>query len=82
MINSSIEWAQVEIALSRKASTLTYGADVKKMIGNIQAEITELSRAEVLSRTGHSNLAQEILTKVNNDINLVEEYLLVAALMG
>jgi len=53
---------------------------VIKMINNIGNEVTILSKAEVMVRRGHKNAAAEILTKINDDINLVEEYILVAVL--
>jgi hypothetical protein len=52
------------------------------MIGNIRMEITELSKAEVLARNGRGHLAEELLVKINEDIETVEGFLLVAALLG
>jgi len=82
MIKSSLDWPPIEATLLRKASSLAHGSDVKKMIGNIQAQVTNLSRAEVLVRQGQRHRAEELLVRINNDIELVEEYLLVAALLG
>jgi hypothetical protein len=52
------------------------------MINNIGTEVTLLSKAEVLARRGNKTSAIELLEKINNDIELVEEFILVAALMG
>jgi hypothetical protein len=82
MIQNSLDWPPIEVTLLRKASSLVHGADVKKMIGNIQHQVTELSRAEVLVRQGQKHRADALLIRINNDIELVEEYLLVAALLG
>jgi hypothetical protein len=82
MITNSLEWSRIETSLIHKANKLVYGRDVKKMIGNIKAEIVQLSKAEVEARRGKKHRAAEILFKVNQDIEMVEEYLLVAALMG
>lgn len=82
MIKSSLEWNDLETNLIRKAAGLAYEQDIRRMIGNIRTEVTELSRIEVLGRRGQKHLVEEKLTKVNNDIELVEEYLLVAALLG
>lgn len=82
MIKSSLDWPAIETVLLHKATTLSHGPDVYKMIKNIQTGITELSRAEVLARRGQRHKAEEILAKVNNDIEMVEEYLLMAALLG
>ena len=82
MIKNSLEWSSIETSLIHKANKLVYGRDVKRMIENIKAEISELSKAEVEARRGKKHRHAELLAKVNQDIELVEEYLLVAALMG
>ena len=81
-IKSSLDWNSVESRLLHKCTGLTYEWDVRRMIGNINAEVSNLSKAEVEARRGRKQLAEELLTKVNNDIELVEEYLLMAALLG
>jgi len=82
MIKTSLDWSRYETNLLHKASNLVHGKDVRKMIENIRIEVTKLSKAEVESRRNKSHLAEELLTKVNQDIEMVEEYLLVAALLG
>lgn len=82
MIYTSLDWPPIEASLLRKAASLVYSADVKKMISNIQSEITELSRAEVLVRQGKKHHADSLLVQINADIELVEEYLLIATLLG
>jgi hypothetical protein len=52
------------------------------MIDNIGVEVTALSKAEVLARRGSKHVAEEILLKINTDIEMVEEFILVAALIG
>jgi len=59
-----------------------YARDLRAMIKNIQIDVTALSKAEVEMRRNHSNNVKELLTKINDDIDLVEGYVLVAALMG
>lgn len=81
-IKNSLEWNAVESILYQRAHTLKHGDDVIKMIGNIRIEITELSKAEVLGRQGQRHLVEDKLAKVNSDIEVVEEFLLVAALLG
>ena len=81
-IKSSLDWNSVESRLLHTCTGLTYEWDVRRMIGNINAEVSNLSKAEVEARRGKKQLAEELLTKVNNDIELVEEYLLMAALLG
>lgn len=82
MIASSLDWPAYETALLQKTVGLIYEHEIKRMIKNIQLEVTELSKAEVLVRQGRRHSAESILAKVNNDIELVKEYLLVAALLG
>lgn len=81
-IKSSIEWNNVELTLDSKCRNLTYCDEVRKMIKNITMEVTELSKAEVYARRGKRRPAIELLNKINKDIEMIEEYLLVAALMG
>jgi 16S rRNA U516 pseudouridylate synthase RsuA-like enzyme len=81
-IKSSLDWAAISTALTQKTVNLEYGREVRKMIDNIGKEVTELSRAEVNMRQGNSRKALELLDKINCDIEMAEEYLLVAALIG
>jgi hypothetical protein len=82
MIKSSLDWPPHEATLLRKTAGLVHEQEIRKMIKNIQLEVTELSKAEVLIRQGQKHRTDALLVKVNNDIELVEEYLLVAALLG
>ena len=86
MIRNSLEWASVESSLRHQANTKIDTHDnryqVCRMIDNIGVEITLLSKAEVLARRGSAGHASELLQKINEDIELVEEFILVAVLMG
>lgn len=82
MIKTSLDWSSYEINLLSKTQKLSHGKEVRKMIENIGKEVTQLSRAEVELRHGKKHATDEILIKVNEDIEMVEEYLLVAALIG
>lgn len=82
MIKNSTEWSAIETKMLKQASKLRHSTDVKKMIGNIRSKVTELSKAEVDARRGKKLRADELLCQVNDDIRTVEEYLLVAALLG
>jgi isoleucyl-tRNA synthetase len=55
---------------------------LKKMINNIDALATELSRADVEYRRGRSSNRDYLLERINSDVALVEEFILVAALIG
>ena len=82
IIKSSLDWETIKTDLLHKTNKLAHGRDVRRMISNISAKIAELSKAEVAARRGRSNLAAELLTQINEDIETVEEFLLVAALLG
>jgi len=82
MIRTSLDWTNCEIHLLLKTQKLSHGKEVRKMIGNIRKEITELSKAEVELRQGRKHITDDLLIKINEDIEMVEEYLLVAALIG
>lgn len=81
-INNSIDWSTVESILLHQAHGLKHEADVKHMIQNIRKSVTELSRAEVEARRGKKHRAAELLEQVNKDIETVEGFLLMAALLG
>ena len=82
MIKSSLEWPVYEKLLVNKTLALTHGFQVRQMIRNIRPDITILSKAEVEKRQGRRLATTDILLKINNNIDMVEEYLLVAALIG
>ena len=81
-----MEWAITDIELRRRVNskicTQSNKQDVYRMLDNIGTKITRLSKAEVLARRGQPGRAAELLTQINDDINLVEEFILVAALIG
>ena len=52
------------------------------MVRNISPSVTELSKEEVLLKRGRNQRAETLLEKINNDIEMVEEFILVAALIG
>ncbi len=82
MIRTSTEWAAYETKLLTKANTLVNGTDIKKMIYNVRQTVTDLSNAEVAARRGHPRRSVELLQEINTHITTIEEYLLLAALLG
>lgn len=82
MIKNSLDWAKIETNLIHKSMNYKHGREVRQMIRNISFEVNDLSRAEVNARRGKKLPAEELLTKINHDIEVVEEFLLVAALIG
>ena len=81
-IQSSLDWAPIETKLLHQVSELIYGRDLQYMIRNVRTDVTLLSKAEVEMRRGNMNNVKELLIKINYDIDLVEGYILVAALIG
>jgi len=86
MIKNSLEWADLSTHLKHQTNTkiitLENRDQVSRMIDNIGLEVTLLSKAEVLARRGHKDQATELLEKINNDIEMVEEFILIGALIG
>lgn len=82
MIKSSLDWQSAEADFLKKSAKLIHNKDIKKMIYNLRNSVSELSNAEVLARQGRPHLAEELLAKVNDDIKLLEEFILIATLLG
>lgn len=81
-ISNSLEWSGVETVLFTRCKQLKNKIDLHIMIDNIHKSVIELSKAEVMGRRGNKHLVEAALVKVNTEIELVEEFILVAALLG
>lgn len=81
-IENSVNWNLIEAELRSKASRLAYRGEVNKLISNIGKKVSELSKAEVEARRGNVYRANRLLLDINSDIEMVEEYLLIAKLLG
>ena len=84
-ISSSIDWNKASDELrrnTRKIGTYENKFQVLQLIRNIDSKVAELSKSEVIDRRGRSNMSVALLNDVNNDIELVEEYILIATLIG
>lgn len=81
-ISNSLDWSAVEARFLRHAFKLSYKRELVKMIRGIRESVAELSRAEVLARRGKRLEAEKLLTKINEDIEMAEEFLIIAALVG
>lgn len=82
MIANSFEWTAYEDKLMLKTYSLNHGFQVRLMIRNIRPDVRLLSMSGIEKRRKRSNEADVILARINDNIDLVEEYLLVAALIG
>lgn len=84
-IKESIDWYETRTQLIRSAvyhiTDEMRFSEMIKLIDNIGLGVKELSRAEVIARQGHPSQAAEWLNKVNQDIELVEGYLIMATLL-
>jgi hypothetical protein len=81
-IESSTDWAEIESYLLSKSRKLANSRDVVHLIKNMQIEVTLLSKAEVEVRRGRTGATKELLSRINEDLIMVKEFLLVAALIG
>lgn len=81
-INSSLDWNSVQITLTNRCRGLIHEKQIKKMIHNISDQVSKLSGAEVEARRGKKHRAEELLNQINSDIELVEEYIIVARLLN
>jgi hypothetical protein len=85
-INTSVEWAAAETELRHivfaKIHTPKHYFEISAMIANLRVTVRKLSQAEVLARRGKMNQSTELLHQLNTDIQMVEEFILVAALIG
>lgn len=82
MIKNSLDWDEVETKFKHQIKDLSFKNEILKIITNIRNEISDLSRAEILARRGKKLLAQELVLKINKDIELIEEYILMATIIG
>lgn len=85
MINNSLEWSDKESELLKKSKQLSNSKDIKSLIYNVRPKITELSNAEVIARRRRlekTAYIESLLLEINNNIEEIEEYILVAALIG
>lgn len=81
-IKSSVEWPEIERALVDKLSAVSYNPDFAKLLRNIRAMVTELSKQEVTARRQHSpKICVEALDKVNGAIDQLDKYIMLAILM-
>jgi uncharacterized membrane protein len=81
-LENSLEWGECETKLLRMSTGLSYFSDIKRLIHNVQLEVTQLSIAEVETRRCKHDVSSNVLAKVNDSIKMVEEFILVAKIIG
>jgi hypothetical protein len=82
MIETSLDWAPLRDKLLKDSRDTKHYRDIQKMVSNISRSVTDLSRAEVDYRRGKKHRACELLEKINQDIETVQEFIVVANLIG
>lgn len=81
-IQRAVDWQQTEPKLRLVLFNSGYNPDLKRMLDNINAMVSDLSKAEVEARRTHSDKYIKVqLDKVNAAIKHLEQFFLIAQLM-
>ena len=76
------DWDRISIDLENQLRSIGYNPDLRKMLKNIDAMVTDLSKMEVEARRIHSmTLTKPKVDKINKSIDHLEKLLLMAKLM-
>ena len=84
-INHSLEWAQIQIDLECPAKKLKrYSNDMLQIRTNIGRLVKQLSEEEINCRRQgrQTRKHQELLTKINEEINMYEQMLTFGVLLN
>jgi len=84
-ITHSLEWAQIQIDLERPAKKLKrYSNDMLQISTNIGRLVKQLSEEEINCRRQgrQTHKHQELLTKINEEINVYEQMLTFGVLLN
>ncbi len=84
-INHSLEWAQIQIDLERPAKKLKrYSNEMLQISSNIGRLVKNLSEEEINCRRQgrQTRKHQELLTKINGEINMYEQMLTFGVLLN
>jgi hypothetical protein len=84
---SSTDWAAIHSRIQHltfdKVLDTQNRSQINKMFRNISNLVTELSKIEVEARRNRLVFKRdELVIRINNNIQLIEEFILVAALIG
>lgn len=81
-ISTALEGIEVCDKLKKDLSKIKYNPDLHKMLRNINAMVTEISKLEVTCRRAHSRTVLETpLKNLNEAVEKLEKYILIAKLM-
>lgn len=82
-IKTALDWHEVHAELRSQLNAIPYNPDLRKMLNNITNMVTELSQLEVETRrTGKSVYTEKQVSAINESINRLEKFLLIAKLMS
>ena len=84
-INHSLEWAEVQIAMEMPAKRLKkYSYEMLRISTNIGSMVKQLSEEEINCRRlgKQTKKHQELLTKINEEINNYEQLLTFGVLLN
>lgn len=84
MITCSLDWSDRREEIYKKISTVSraQSLELKKLLNTIDNLVRDLSRAEVTARRNHQEIEKlPELAKVNEAIDNLEQWLIMAALL-
>jgi hypothetical protein len=83
VLNSSLDWGKCRIALDSEIKGLPYNRDLRTMLSNIDSMVADLSKLEVEARrTKKKELCSTNLKNINQAINTLRQWIVMAALIG
>lgn len=83
MIQNSLEWEEKRSVLMQQILGLPYSKELRAILKNIDKLVTELSKAEVLTRRNNKNTSGlEEIKKVNDAIEFLEKWIVMGALIS
>jgi hypothetical protein len=83
MIKTSLDWENRRQELMTQMRKLDYAPDLRRMLKNIDTMVVELSKLEVESRRTKSTTRSDgQLRRINESIDALEKWLMLAILMN
>lgn len=83
MIKGSLDWNSRRVQLALQIGGLPYNVDLRRMLRNIDTMVDKLSQLEVEGRRTHNaSKVEEQLEQVNGAIVTLEQWIVMAALIG
>lgn len=83
MIQQSLDYSEYREKLLSSIKSVPYSRELRRMLENIDDMVKDLSKAEVLARRTHKNIAElPELKRVNESIEFLEKWIVMGALLG